>query len=259
MQLLHLRTVKLLACSVCLLNNNISFAGAWLQPKGASEVIFQAEDKELFTFYKNAIDHENTDSSVYVFKYYDLFFQHGAKENLTIGFNAKWYDYKSRLKDYSSIDDSILLKNKNPQQIIFQIEQQAYIDSHYKLYENSLAEYKFFVQTELWSGETSVISVKPSIGGFASDKINMAGLAFLYGHNFKLGPVASYINIEAGVDDIFDSPLVDASSVDSMKTTIDLTLGLAFTAKQTLLIQSFNSTNPLQSYGNSYDSSTNTR
>lgn len=256
MQLLHLRTVKLLVCSVCLLKNDISFAGAWLQPKGESELIFKIENKELSSFYKNAMDHENTDSSMYIFQYYDLFYQHGAKDNLTIGFDAKWYNYQSCLKDYSNLDDSILLKN-NDSRVQYQIEQQYYIDSHYKLYEQRLVEYKFFAQTELFSNEESLISIRPSVGGFVSDKINMAGLALLYGHNFKLGAMPSYINIEVGVDNIFDSPLVDSSSVDSMKVTIDLALGVFVTEKQVLLIQSFNSSDPLQSLKNSGDSSAN--
>lgn len=256
MQLLHLRTVKLLVCSVCLLKNNISFAGAWMQPKGASEIIFQVENKELFTFYKNAIDHENTDSSLYVFQYYDLFYQYGAKDNLTIGFNAKWYNYQSYLKDYSSLNESILLKN-NDSRAQYQIEQQYYIDSHYKLYEQSLAEYKIFAQTELWSNEWSLLSIRPSIGGFASDNINMVGVSFLYGENFKIGSVPGYINIEAGADNIFDSSLVDSSSVDSMKITIDLTLGVSFTEKQMFLIQSLNSTDPLQALKSSGDLSDN--
>lgn len=256
MQLLHLRTVKLLVCSVCLIKNNISLAGAWLQPKGASEVIFQIENKELFSFYKNALDHEKTDSSIYVFQYYDLLYHYGAKDNLTIGFNAKWYNYESHLKDYSSLDKSILLRN-NDSRAQYQIEQQYYIDSHYKLYEQSLAEYKFFAQTELWSNEKSVISTRPSIGGFASDNINMIGIAFLYGQNFKIGSVPSYINIEVGVDNIFDSSLVDSSSVDSMKITIDYTLGLHVSKNQMLLIQSLNSTDPLQALKSSGDLSDN--
>lgn len=256
MQLLHLRTVKLLAYSVCLLKNDISFAGAWLQPKGESELIFQIENKELFSFYKNAIDYENTDSSKYVFQCYDLFYQYGVKKNLTIGFDAKWYNYESQLKDYSNLDQSILLKN-NDSRAQYQIEQQYYIDSHYKLYEQSLAEYKFFIQTELWSNEESVISISPSLGGFASNKVNMVGVTLLYGQNFKLVGIPSYINIEVGADNIFDSSLVDSNSVDSMKITIDYTLGMHVSKKQMLLIQSLNSTDPLQALKNSGDSSAN--
>ena len=246
MQLLHLRTVKLLVYSVCLLINDISFAGAWLQPKGKSELIFQIENKELATYYKDSSNHDCTNSNRFGFDYYSLFYQYGLKNDTTIGFEIKGFNYTS----YSSEKNSVLLKNNDPNDS-FNKRNELYLDSHYKRYENEIFEYKVFAQREFWSDESSVISIKPSIGSFfTNDGINMVGLAILFGHNFKLGEKDAHINVEFGADNIFYSSLFDASDVDSIRSALDFTIGINMTERNMVLFQSLNHTDPLQSLKN---------
>lgn len=253
MQLSHLKTVKLLAYSACLLINDISFASAWLQPKGASELILQLEKKDLTAYFKDTDNSDLTNSNKFAFDYYSLFYRYGLKKEITLGFDAQWFNYKSYINSSPYNTNSILLKNNTPNASYIR-GNELYLDSHFKKYESNILEYSFFGQREFWSDETSVISIKSSVGSFAEEgKINMGGLAILFGHSFKLGEKDYHINIEFGGDNLFYSSLVDVNSTDSIRAKLDVTLGAALSKKQTILIQSFNHTDPIQALKNPND------
>lgn len=229
-----------------MLFSNCSFSGAWLQPKGDVELIFETEQKDLFSYYKNPYNSNTTTTNIYSFLYYSIFSRYGITKDLNIGIEANWYDYKTNFNDGLSIaDNSILLKNTEKTDP-YSREFELYLDSHYKKYENKLSEYKFFSQLSLWSDDFSVISVKPSVGGFLSNKINMFGISVLYGKGFDLFSKHAFIDFEAGVDNIYNSPLINSNSLDSLKIILDLSLGIDFTETQSFMIQSFNHTNPTQ-------------
>lgn len=254
MQLSRLKTVKLLAYSVCLFINNNSFASAWLQPKGRSEVIFQTENKDLTTYFQDTSNYDLTNSNRFVFDYYTLFYRYGHKQDSNIGFEAQWYNYTSYIDDSAAnTPSSILLKNNDPN-INFQRQSELYLDSHFQKYENNIFEYKLFYQQEFWSDENSVISIKYNIGSFAEQgAVNMAGIAVLFGHNFKWLKQDMHFNVEFGADDVFYSSLLDVNSTDSIRAKLDVTIGHEVTKKQTVLLQFFNHTDPLQSLKNPND------
>jgi hypothetical protein len=163
-------------------------AGAWLQPKGKSEMIVQYEYKFLDSYYTN---NDNIFlSKKFCFENYHLFYQYGYKDDINFGFETKWMNYKGYTQ---------FLENNSENYNFFQ-ENELMYDDRYKKFENQIEEFRVFIQKELWSapGE-AILSIQPGFRSYNYNYDHVKELNALYGYSFKVGTKNAYINIETGI------------------------------------------------------------
>jgi hypothetical protein len=242
MQWLHLEMVKLLVYSISLLISSTSLAAAWLQAANESELITQYETKTLTTYYTDPATNNNTNSRVFSFDIYSIFYQYGLNKDLTLGFKTSWYNYKGFKGDnYSKnnyTNDSLLLKNAPSEEYVFFSENKIMLDDHYRQSENKPSDTNFFAQSELWSNDNSILSIQPSIQFYNVNFDKALELRLLYGYNFQLlEDQYSYINIETAANRRTKEFFVE--DINNTTINLDLTFGLKLTKKNTIMFQSF--------------------
>lgn len=239
--------VKFLLYSLLfLLISTFAQAAAWLQDKGKSEMITSYENETLTTYYTDPKTDKNSIYRVYSFDLYNIFYQYGATEDLTLGASTKWYNYNGYssgvpANNYAESNNSLLLKNAPSEDLVFFAEGESYLNDYYSNTENKPLDTKVFAQTGLWSNDHSTLSIQPSIQFYNYNWNKALELRLLYGHSFKLGKQYSYINIETALNR--DTYRFFAKNEDDTTFGLDLTLGLGVTEKNTIMLQYFSKYN----------------
>ena len=229
--------VRLLVYSLWIFISSISSASAWLQPPRKSELITKYE-------YKTIIPNQN--SPPFSFNIYDVFYQYGLNEKITIGLKTQGYNYiSSNLANYNNRSKYYIDNDEDA----FTEETESTLYNHYKKSENIPLETKILAQTKIYSKQNSILSIQPSIifhSQYLDKELELRGL---YGYNFKLGSEYSYINIEiAGSRRTYK---FFAEEADTTSFKLDLTFALALNKKHTAMFQSFYIYNKAL-YGNNY-------
>ncbi len=204
--------------SVVLLKS-VAEAGAWLQEKGRSELITKYEYQTLSTYFTDPSTNSRYNSKTFFFEMYNLYYQFGLNEKITIGLDEKWFNYLDYNQYY--FEESEAYSNFE--------ENELKLDSHYKKFENRPYSTKLFAQSSIWSGDNSVISIRPAVESYNTSYDQAFEIALLYGKSFKLGKEYSYVNLEYSV----------ARNPDDVTEKLEATLGIAVHAKHTALIQIF--------------------
>ncbi len=215
--------VKLLVYSLWIFISSISSASAWLQPPRKSELISKYE-------YKTIIPSNN--SLPISFNIYDVLYQYGFNEKLTIGLKTRGYNYNSAKS--ANYNNSNYYVDDND---VFAEESELMIHDSYQKFENTPLETKIFAQTKLWSDQNSILSIQPSVSLCTQYLDKQLELRILYGYNFKLGSEYSYINIELAANRRTYKFLAD--EIDTTAVKLDLTFALALNKKHTAMFQSF--------------------
>jgi hypothetical protein len=200
-----------------LLFSDAAHAGAWLQKKGRSEIIAQYEHETFSNFYHIPQDKDDYLSKEFVSQKYSVFYQYGLKDDITIGFDMKWFNYQSYQQYYS----------ENNESYNFFHESELTMDNHYKKFENNPYETKVFLQKELWSNEDAVFSIQPSFELYNNVYDKAVGIAGLYGYGFDWGKRHNYLNLEAGIVQ-YDEGLAEK---------IEVTLGFEVIPENTLMLK----------------------
>ena len=87
--MIKLKNIIILSILFC---SEAALAGAWLQKKGKSEVIAQYEHETFSNFYHIPQDQDDYLSKEFVSEKYSVFYQYGLKDEITIGFDMKWFN-----------------------------------------------------------------------------------------------------------------------------------------------------------------------
>ena len=222
--------------------SDVTLAGAWLQEGGRSELITEYRKNNLTSFYLDPVKKEQHKSKQFFLEHYNLYYQHGLSDDLTLGLEAKWYNYQGYQQFYPLANNkSILLKNRPTESYNFFHQYELMLDDGYKLFENDILETKIFSQTKLWSNDNSILSIQPGLGFYKKNSDKALEFKALYGYNFKLGPEYSYLNIEIGTNRSTAKFFTQAEQKNIGQ--LDLTLGLATTKKHIIMLQLFSKFN----------------
>lgn len=213
-----------------LLSGN-AYGGAWLKKAKESELNVQYEYKTLLNYYTKAADNTKYLSKAFVIELYQIHYQYGINDNLTLVVEEKWYNYKN----YQSVN------HDDGEEYNFYHQTELMFNNNYKKFENNPYETKIHLQAALWSNENSILSIKPGFELYNNKLDKALEISALYGYSFKLGKQYSYINIEMGVGKNVNKLLSDG--LDTITSKIDISLGIALTKKHTAIFQSFNHKN----------------